>query len=293
MKNVLKRSWWLRFRLDDEECTGSSINGGRSLCLPLHTDDNLRDTRARLREASGFLILPPWRWHKQLRPSYGQRSLLMILAATCLLVLFLGQWALGRLFLYPAALVSTAFHEFGHALVAVLTGGSVASIEVAPDESGLTRFRGGWQCAVLPAGYVGSTLAGALLLFSAFGRRASKIAGFGCVIVLIIVLWFASDIFTFIAAASLAALISWLLLASGGVYVRHVVAVLGVAASLQATSSILASTVFASIPQSDATVFANKCSIILPGFVYGLLWLLISYYLIAVSLAWGIVFFRP
>jgi Zn-dependent oligopeptidase len=43
----------------------------------------------------------------------------------------------GNVALYPVKLIVTFFHEFGHALSAILTGGSVDSVTVNSDGSGL------------------------------------------------------------------------------------------------------------------------------------------------------------
>lgn len=40
-------------------------------------------------------------------------------------------------------MLTIAFHEFGHAFAAKLTGGKVESIELNPNEGGVTRMRGG------------------------------------------------------------------------------------------------------------------------------------------------------
>ncbi len=68
---------------------------------------------------------------------------------------------------YPIRLFVTFIHEGGHALVSVLTGGSVQSLSVSPDGSGLVKSMSGSSLAVLlfsSAGYLGATAFGALLL---------------------------------------------------------------------------------------------------------------------------------
>jgi hypothetical protein len=66
--------------------------------------------------------------------------------------------------LFPLRLLVTFFHEGGHALAALLTGGSVAGIGINPDGSGVTLSAGGLRLAILPAGYLGATAYGTLLL---------------------------------------------------------------------------------------------------------------------------------
>ncbi|KNE66735.1 hypothetical protein AMAG_11232 [Allomyces macrogynus ATCC 38327] len=82
---------------------------------------------------------------------------------------------LGRL-LDPLKLIVVAFHEFSHAIVGKCTGAKIESIEVNPDQGGATRLRGGNACLVLPAGYIGSSIFGSLLVFCSFDLLACKIS---------------------------------------------------------------------------------------------------------------------
>ena len=69
-------------------------------------------------------------------------------------------------FLYPLRLLVTFVHEGGHALAAVLTGGSVESLTVYANGEGVTYTRtASWaRGIVLSGGYLGTTLFGAALL---------------------------------------------------------------------------------------------------------------------------------
>jgi hypothetical protein len=83
----------------------------------------------------------------------------------------------------PFRLWTTFLHEFSHACAAWLCCHTVTGIEVHADEGGLTHWKGrNVECAkhaVLPAGYLGSTLWGCLILLSAndpFFARAMALA---------------------------------------------------------------------------------------------------------------------
>lgn len=65
---------------------------------------------------------------------------------------------------YPFKIFVTFIHETGHALGALLTFGHVSGMNVNPDGSGVTYTSGGINFVVSSAGYLGSTLFGALLL---------------------------------------------------------------------------------------------------------------------------------
>ena len=69
---------------------------------------------------------------------------------------------------YPIRLFVTFIHEASHALVAVLTGGSVQSLTIASDGSGAVYSApSGWFGAMLTssAGYLGTTVFGVVMLF--------------------------------------------------------------------------------------------------------------------------------
>ncbi len=82
-----------------------------------------------------------------------------------------------------------AFHEFGHAITAVLTGGRVISITLDPNEGGVTQMKGGRSALTLPAGYLGSSLIGALLTFCGFDIVASKVASIVLGVCFLLTLW--------------------------------------------------------------------------------------------------------
>lgn len=69
---------------------------------------------------------------------------------------------------YPVRLFVTFIHEGSHVLAALLTGGAVQSLTIAPDGSGVVySVPGNWFGALLTssAGYLGSMFFGVLLLF--------------------------------------------------------------------------------------------------------------------------------
>lgn len=84
-----------------------------------------------------------------------------------------------------------AFHEFGHAITACCTGGKVKSISLDPHEGGVTHMQGGISAVTLPAGYLGSSIIGALLIFAGFDIVASKVASIVLGVCFLLTLWWA------------------------------------------------------------------------------------------------------
>lgn len=82
----------------------------------------------------------------------------------------------GGLLLLPLQYLNTHIHELGHALAALISGGQGMRIEVYPDGSGITSFRGGWTAVVAPAGYVGATAVGTALLAAGRTEKGARLA---------------------------------------------------------------------------------------------------------------------
>ena len=84
---------------------------------------------------------------------------------------------------YPFRIFVTFIHEGGHALAALLTGNSVASLSVATNASGETyTTQGGLisQMFISSSGYLGSMAFGALLLVLIRKAVAARIVLLGC-----------------------------------------------------------------------------------------------------------------
>jgi len=93
-----------------------------------------------------------------------QANLLLVAAAISVVLWFI---PFAEILTYPFRIFVTFIHEGGHAIAAVLTGNSVASLSVAANASGETyTTQGGLlsQMFVSSAGYVGSMAYGAMLL---------------------------------------------------------------------------------------------------------------------------------
>lgn len=89
---------------------------------------------------------------------------------------------------YPFRIFVTFIHEGGHALAALLTGNSVASLSVATDASGETYTSTGnifSQIFVSSAGYLGATAFGALLLIMIRRAVASRIVLVGSAVLIL------------------------------------------------------------------------------------------------------------
>ncbi len=77
-------------------------------------------------------------------------------------------------FVYPFRILVVFFHEMGHALMTVVTGGNVAELGLNQMEGGHTLSFGGNRFLILNAGYLGSLLSGVAILRWVRTERAGE-----------------------------------------------------------------------------------------------------------------------
>jgi hypothetical protein len=205
-------------------------------------------------------------------------------AAAVSLVISFTPWA--PYLLYPFRLFTTWVHECGHAVATVLVGGSVQSITIAPDTSGLThslipvgRIHGG---VVASAGYLGAALVGCLLMAAA---RADKWAhlilpALGVFMLLTLVLWMRN---LFGAGVVLAWAIVLIALARGnlGQAPRFLLGLLAIQVALNSVYDIRVLFQIRNGP-SDAVTMARL--FLAPAWMWASLWMMMSVAMLAGTL---------
>jgi hypothetical protein len=207
---------------------------------------------------------------------------LWLAAAVCLGV-SLTPW--GDLILYPFTLFTTWIHECGHAVMVVLTGGSVSSITIHPDTSGLTRSmmtegriaRG----LVASSGYLGSSVVGCLLVAATrVEKRARPILwGIGAFMLFTVVFWIRNP---FGAVVVLGWAVTLLALArkATGRAPRFLLSVLAVQVALNAVYHIRV--LFLVNGPSDADTMARL--FLIPAWFWASAWMLVSVLMLAWTL---------
>jgi hypothetical protein len=189
----------------------------------------------------------------------------------------------GPLVLYPFTLFTTWVHECGHAVMTVLVGGSVASITIQPDTSGLTRslVPAGRivQGLVASAGYLAASLVGCLLMAATrVPKRARPIlTGIGAFMLFTLVFWMRNLFGALVVVAWAAALLA-LARKETGRAPRFVLSVLAVQVALNAVYNIRV--LFLVHGPSDAQTMARL--FLLPAWLWAAAWMVLS----AAMLAW-------
>ncbi|KAI3322646.1 peptidase M50B-like-domain-containing protein [Xylariaceae sp. AK1471] len=228
--------------------------------------------------------------HELAVTSDSQKVTLGIIAVYIVVIAVLWNVPYVRWSLWPFKMLVIAFHEFGHAITAILTGGRVESISLDPHEGGVTRMVGGKSAITLPAGYLGSSLIGAILIFTGFNIVASKIVSIALGVCFLLTLWWGKkDWLTIITILLAVGLLigSWFIVHAEAL--RFVVLFIGVMSSLYSVWDICDDLILRKVNSSDASVFAKRYGG--SSQCWGVIWSLISVLFLAAGIIAGIAAF--
>ncbi|KAI1198317.1 peptidase M50B-like-domain-containing protein [Nemania serpens] len=222
--------------------------------------------------------------------SDSQKVTLGIIALYVVVIAILWNVPYIKWSLWPFKMLVIAFHEFSHAIAAVLTGGRVKSISLDPHEGGVTHMVGGRRAITLPAGYLGSSLIGAILIFTSFNIVASKIVSIVLGVCFLLTLWWGKrDLLTITTILLAVGLLvaSWFIVHAEGL--RFVVLFIGVMSSLYSVWDICDDLILRKINSSDASVFAKRYGG--SSQCWGVIWSIISLLFLAAGIIAGIAAF--
>ncbi|KAH0543867.1 hypothetical protein FGG08_001906 [Glutinoglossum americanum] len=220
-----------------------------------------------------------------------QKITLGIIAVYVVVIALLWNIPYVRWVLWPFKMLVIAFHEFGHAFMARCTGGKVESISLDPHEGGVTHMRGGIGALTLPAGYLGSSLIGALLIFCGFNIVASKVASVVLGVCFLLTLWWARrDWLTILTVLLAVGLLVACWFIKHAEPLRYVVLFIGVMSSLYSVWDICDDLILRKINSSDASVFAKRYGG--SSQCWGVIWSIISLLFMAAGIISGIAAFH-
>lgn len=223
-----------------------------------------------------------------------RRLLLTALAAVVVFIL----WNIPQLdfLLYPFRLFVTYVHESGHGTAALLTGGQFRGFEIFANGSGQAITAGGSRLLILPAGYLGAALFGAILFYLNNRFHRSKIIA----VILGIGLIIYSILFGHIAILSLivGSVFGIALIALGwkandyvNSFILNILAILtGLNAVLDVYQLIGNSGASLGDVRNDAAAFSAEV-FFLPAAFWALLWSLIAIVMLGIAVWYGVI--RP
>lgn len=191
--------------------------------------------------------------------------------------------------LWPFKLLVVLMHESGHAAATLLVGGSVDRIQVSPDQGGVTfsRYAPGLfrEIVISSAGYVGSTVSGCVLLWTAARSKQGRwpLIALAAWTALVTVLY-VRDGFTFLFVGGAALCLGLLARFGPPLLRRGLLVFLATFSCSYALYDIKDDLLhFASASgKSDADALAHATFI--PAIVWGVSWGLVSILLVALTL---------
>ncbi|KAL2342478.1 hypothetical protein Fmac_003763 [Flemingia macrophylla] len=206
-----------------------------------------------------------------------EQVVFLVTVAVCTVVI-LALWR--TVLLRPFKLVTVFLHEASHAIACKLTCGHVEGIQVHADEGGTTQTRGGIYWFILPAGYLGSSFWGMVLILASTNLLTARIAA-GCFIAALLIVLFIAKNWTlrglcigFIIFLG----VIWILHETTKVKIlRYIILFIGVMNSLFSVLDIYDDLISRRVHSSDAEKFAEVCPCPCTGVGWGIIWGLISF----------------
>jgi hypothetical protein len=231
---------------------------------------------------------------------FRRRALLLALVGM-VIVFFL--WNIPQLdfILYPFRLFVTFVHEAGHGLASLVTGGQFHGFEVYGNGAGQAITSGGSRVLILPAGYLGAALFGAVLFYLVntlpYPRTISRILGvvlvvFSLLFSRLISAQFIVSIAPFVGVISGVALF---LLGSRGsrdlnILVLNILAML---TALNVVMDLVQLVQFSNIGlgqlRNDAAAFSAEFTPAIPAAMWALIWALLAVALLGVSVWYSVI----
>lgn len=138
-------------------------------------------------------------------------------------------------------------------------------------------MRGGNPYVTLPAGYLGSNIFGALMVFAGFNTNASKYAAGVVAVAMFITLIFARNWLAGITAVVFGGIIGFLWWFENAAYLRLFILFLGVMSCLYSLWDIVDDLITRRVNESDASKYARICCKgCMPPQAWGVIWFLVS-----------------
>ncbi|KAL9433235.1 hypothetical protein AB3S75_028124 [Citrus x aurantiifolia] len=192
--------------------------------------------------------------------------------------------------LKPFKLVTVFLHKASHAIACKLTSGKVEGSQVHADEGGTTQTRGGVYWFILPAGYLGSSFWGMLLILASTTLLTARIAA-GCLVAALLVVLLVAKNWTLrglcIGFVIFLGVI-WVLQETTDIRIlRYIILFIGVMNSLFSVLDIYDDVISRRVHSSDAEKFAEVCPCPCNGIGWGIIWGLISFFFLCGAMYFG------
>lgn len=224
----------------------------------------------------------------QLQPASNQIVVLYLIAAYTVIIFGLWNLAFFRTLISPLKLFTIGFHELCHITMAVLTGGKVLRVTIDPLAGGATIVEGGHPPTILSAGYVGSTILGALFVLAGWTTLVAKVMSFIIAIGLLMPLALVRDKLTILLTFVYEALLIGFWFIDHGSALRWYCLFMGIMNIFYAVWDVADDRFFNKNNDSDATQFSLLFPRIGPH-IWAILWILFEAAMLVAFVFIGIV----
>ena len=208
---------------------------------------------------------------------------LLITASIVTIVLWFIPFA--DIITYPFRIFGTFIHETGHALASLATFGAVNRFEINWNGSGLTESSG-WGFFISSAGYLSTTIYGAILLLLLRRQRNARAVAMGTgILLLAITVLFGSNLLAWLAGMLLGAGCIWLAVKGRPKFVHFFMSFLAVQTMLNSFYGLYTLTYLSTFAPNHPTDAGNMERITgVPATFWAVSWSLISLVILAVTL---------
>jgi hypothetical protein len=229
--------------------------------------------------------------------SHRRRALAIALLAVIVIFILwnLPQWS--DTLLYPFRLFVTYVHEAGHGTAALITGGRFIRFDVQPNGMGQAITQGGSRLLILPAGYLGAALFGAVLFYLTNSVRYSRTIAFvlgGGLIAFSVLFGLSSPTAFFVGVAfgAILILLGWKANRDFNILVLNVLAMMtGLNAVLDLYQLVGSSQITAGGLRNDAAAFSAEIAPLIPAGVWAFLWALLAVTMLGLAVWYAVI--RP
>lgn len=225
---------------------------------------------------------------------FRQRAVVMAVLAAVIVFVIWNIPALSGI-LYPFRLFVTFVHESGHGAAALATGGQFQTFVILNDGGGYALTSGGLRALILPAGYVGAALFGAVLFYltNTVPYPRSIAGALAILLAVVTVLYTELLSLAFFVGLGMAILLVLLWRYTDRGVTMLALDLLAILTGLNAVLDLLSLTRNANLSagsvRNDAAAFSAEVAPLIPPVVWALLWAGIAIILVGASVYFSFV----
>jgi hypothetical protein len=207
----------------------------------------------------------------------ADRDSFKFLVCAAALAIVISYIPFASILIYPIRLFVTFIHEGGHAIMALLTLGSVDRVMITSSGDGVTYTRGGIQLLIASAGYLTTTGFGAVLLvLCSRGQNAKAVLTVTAGIILALTAFFTNDPFSWLTGILLSVGLVWAAIGLSQRWAHFALSFLAVQCCLNALFDLRTLFLISTTTSMHSDAVNMQAMTMVPAALWAVLWILIS-----------------